>query len=518
MFTDYLDRGLELDPSAPCLKRPDGSDVHSYAEFFDLTHRFAAALDKRESLGPGSKVAVFAPNCPRAFAAVIGVIRSGAAWVALNPRAESDELAGLLALLECDFLILAESFRERAEPLLAAAPTIRGSIVFKDAGDDPELDRWLGPSGGRAAEHESQPDTPAMYMGTGGTTGASKGVPISHRQLQTMCLAFNAQVREAEPPVYLMATPMTHAAGGVAFPILAEGGCIVVHDGVRPAEMFDSIERNRVTRTFLPPTAVYALLAAADVRDRDFSTLKHFLYAAAPMSVDKLVEAIEVFGPVMAQTFGQSEAPLICTYFGPEEHAEAVVDPEKRNRLGSCGRASMVARVAVMDDDGRILETGETGELVVRGDLVMSGYHANPEASAAVRRPGGWHGTGDIGYIDADGFVYIVDRKRDMIISGGFNVFPSEVEQVIWSHDAVLDCTVIGIPDEKWGEAVTAVVELKPGHEVSEAELVALCKARLGSIRAPKSVDFRELPRSSAGKVLKRALREDYWQGQGRRV
>jgi acyl-CoA synthetase (AMP-forming)/AMP-acid ligase II len=490
----------------------------TYDEFFGMADRIASALAELESVGPGSKVAVYSPNSPVALAAVIGVIRSGAAWVALNPRSESDELGTLLNLLECDFLLVADSFAERKDALLHAAPSIRGSVSFSDLGQDSGFEAWLGQASGQAPEVPSTPAAPVMYMGTGGTTGAPKGVPISHRQMLQMCLAFNAQVREPEPPVYLMATPMTHAAGGVAFPVLAEGGTIIVHDGVKPAEVFESIERNEVSRMFLPPTAVYALLADPDVRNRDFSSLRYFLYAASPISVDKLIEAIDVFGPVMAQTFGQSEAPLICTYFSPQEHAEAVADPAKKGRLASCGRESIVCRVAVMDDDGLLVGPGETGEIVVRGDLVMAGYHANPAADEEVRRPGGWHGTGDLGFIDADGYVYIVDRKRDMIISGGFNVFPSEIEQVIWSHEAVLDCGVIGIPDDKWGEAVTAVVELKPGQSVSEEELIALCKARLGSIRSPKSVVFRELPRSPVGKVLKRQLRDEFWAGHERRV
>jgi acyl-CoA synthetase (AMP-forming)/AMP-acid ligase II len=315
-----------------------------------------------------------------------------------------------------------------------------------------------------------------------------------------------------------MATPMTHAAGTLGFPTIAEGGTIVVHDGVKAATVLSSIEQDRVTRLFLPPTAIYSLLADPGVREHDYSSLRHFLYAAAPMSTDKLVEAMDVFGPVMAQCFGQAEAPMLATYLSPAEHVEALADPAKRARLASCGRPSMIAAVAIMDDDGNLLDDGEHGEIVVRGDLVMSAYYENPEASAEVRRPGGWHATGDIGYRDADGFYFIVDRKRDMIISGGFNVFPSEVERVIWSHPDVLDCAVIGVPDEKWGEAVTAVVELKDGAGVTEVELIALCKGELGSVKSPKAVHFRELPRSTAGKVLKRSLRDEYWAGRDRRV
>jgi acyl-CoA synthetase (AMP-forming)/AMP-acid ligase II len=300
--------------------------------------------------------------------------------------------------------------------------------------------------------------------------------------------------------------------------VLAEGGTVVVHDGVRPGAIFDSIERHRVTRLFLPPTAIYALLDHRAAGDVDFSSLRHFIYAAAPMSADKLEEALEVFGPVMTQTFGQVEAPMICTVMSPSEHVEAVRDARRRMRLTSCGRPSLVARVEIMGADGELVEPGAHGEIVVRGDLVMEGYYGDAKATAEARRPGGWHGTGDIGFRDDEGFVYIVDRKRDMIITGGFNVFPSAVERVVWSHPAVLDCAVIGLPDEKWGESVTAVVELKNGEDVSAEEIVALCRSALGSVQAPKAVLFRALPRSANGKVLKRVLRDEYWAGQARMV
>jgi acyl-CoA synthetase (AMP-forming)/AMP-acid ligase II len=518
MFIDYLDRGVRHNPDGVCTVRADGSGALTHREFSALTHRVALGL-QAQGLGPGSKVAVLGANSSTAFACVVGIIRAGAGWVALNPRAETAELVVLLELLDCEYLICSEEDRERAGELLRQAPGLRGSVAYAE-GDDLGADfaSWLGPEGGEIERLAVDPQAPVMYTGTGGTTGTPKGLAITNRQFLTMCLAFEAHLHEPEPSVYLMATPMTHAAGCFAFPTVAAGGTIVVPDGVEPVEVFDSIERHGISRLFLPPTAVYALLAHPDARRHDYSSLRHFVYAAAPMSVDKLVEAMEVFGPVMTQVFGQAEAPGVCTCFGPREHAEALADPAKRKRLSSCGRATVVASVEIMDDDGCLLGAGERGEIVARGDLVMQGYYNNPEASDAVRRPGGWHGTGDIGYRDEDGYFYIVDRKRDMIISGGFNVFPSEVERVIWSHEAVLDCAVIGVPDEKWGEAVTAIVELKDGLHVEAQELISRCKQTLGSVQAPKAVHFRELPRSPNGKVLKRVLRDEFWAGRERQV
>jgi acyl-CoA synthetase (AMP-forming)/AMP-acid ligase II len=260
------------------------------------------------------------------------------------------------------------------------------------------------------------------------------------------------------------------------------------------------------------------MLAHPDVRKYDYSSLDYFVYAAAPMSVDKLREAVEIFGPVMAQTYGQAEVPMICTYLSPEAHVEAIAG-NQAHRLASCGQPALLTPVEIMDDDGAMVPVGERGEIVVRGALVMQGYYRNPEATAEATTADGWHRTGDIGLKDADGFVYIVDRKKDMIISGGFNIYPSEIEQVIWGHAAVQDCAVIGVPDEKWGEAVKAIVELKPGASADAADIIALCKSELGSVKAPKSVEFwDELPRSAVGKVRKKDMRDRFWQGRGRAI
>ena len=517
MFVDYLDRGVRHRPDGVAVVRGDGEGALTHRELHALTHRVALGL-RAQGLGAGAKVALLAPNSPLALACAIGIMRSGAAWTTLNARAETAELLSLLRLLECDWLIFDETMRERAQALLDGAPSLRGGVAFDADALGDELEAWLGPAGAELERGPFRPQDPIVYAGTGGTTGAPKAVPIDSRQYVTMCMAFEAHAPEPAPSTYLMATPMTHAGGSASFPTIATGGTIVVHDGVRPAAVLDSIERHRVTRLFLPPTAIYALLAEPDVRERDYASLRHFLYLAAPMSVDKLIEAIDVFGPVMTQSFGQTEAPMICTWFSPAEHMEALAEPDKRGRLSSCGRAAVGTSVEVMDDEGRLLAPGERGELVVRGDLVMRGYHGDAEATALVERPGGWLGTGDVGFRDEEGFLYIVDRKRDMIISGGFNVFPSEVERVIWGHEAVLDCAVIGVPDEKWGEAVTAIVELKDGHDVDADELIALCKRTLGSVQAPKAVHFRALPRSGNGKVLKRVLRDEFWAGRERLV
>jgi acyl-CoA synthetase (AMP-forming)/AMP-acid ligase II len=241
------------------------------------------------------------------------------------------------------------------------------------------------------------------------------------------------------------------------------------------------------------------------------------LVGAAPTSLEKLKEALNIFGPVMTEAFGQSEAPAAITAKAPWDYMDKDGNINER-RLASIGRPCVNNIVSILDEQGNEVQRGESGEICIKGELVTPGYYKNPEATAEVREFG-WHHTGDIGIMDQESFITIVDRKKDMIITGGFNVFPNEVEQVLSGHPAVQDCAVIGIPDEKWGEAVKAVVQLKPGSECDEAALIELCKAELGSVKAPKSVDFiDDLPRSPAGKVLKTDLRKAYWDGQARSV
>ncbi len=273
-----------------------------------------------------------------------------------------------------------------------------------------------------------------------------------------------------------------------------------------------------MTQLFLPPTVIYKLLSHPRVREGDYSSLRYFVHSAAPMSADRLREALEVFGPVMVQAYDQAEAPFVCTVLGIDDHARILADPALAHRLSSCGRPSPFVRVGVMDADGRLLPPGERGEIVVQGDLVMQGYHQDPERTAEALRHG-WLHTGDVGYRDADGYFYIVDRVKDLIVSGGFNIPPSEVERVLWAHPAVNDCAVIGVPDQLWGEAVKAVVELKPGAAWDAQAALAYCRERLGAMKAPKTIEVWDaLPRSQVGKVLEREIRERYWQGHTRRV
>ena len=512
---DFFDHGAALFPQRCCLA--DDTQSLTYKETQILTHRIALAL-QAQGVGEGSKVALLSPNTTHIVLAKLGLYRSGASCVPLNARNKPEENIGYAAKVGADWLFYHSPFEGQARAMRDAIPGMRGAVCIDKALEGaPFLLDWFAEYHGNAAPLAENPDRIAMLGSTGGTTGTPKAVCATDRVFETMVACFLHAMPCDEPPVHLLVAPVTHAAGVFSYPLFATGATHVTMSNVDPEKIMQMIEQHRVTHLFLPPTIIYMMLAHPKVRDYDYSSLKYFLYAAAPMSSDKLRGAMDVFGPVMVQCFGQAEAPMMITFMTAQDHVEALTKGNEQ-RLRSCGRPTPFARVAIMDEDGTLLGNHERGEIVVRSGLVMSGYYNDEEATAAVSTHG-WHHTGDIGYADDDGFIYIVDRKRDMIISGGFNVFPSEVEQVIWAHEAVQDCAVIGVPDEKWGEAVKAVIELKPGKMVTESEIIGLCKEKLGGVKAPKSVEVWErLPRSAVGKVLKKEIRRAYWEGQDRAI
>jgi len=512
---DFFDRGAGLYPDRACFH--DGQREYSYRSVQEATHRIANGL-LAGGIEKEAKAAVYAPNSVPAFECVLGIMRSGAAWVPINARNALEENIRVLQATDCEWLFYHSWFESHAETIGAELPGIRQMICIDAEGQHaPSLDSWMSAFSVSAPYIEQAPDSVSAVGATGGTTGAPKAVMITHLNVETMASNFMACMPYDEPPVHLVVAPITHTAGVICLPLMAYGATNVIMAMPDLDTILEYIERFKVTTLFLPPTVIYMLLQHPRVREYDYSSLRYLIYGAAPMSVEKLKEAVEVFGPVLAQGYGQTEAPITCTFLSPKEHL-VIGDPEKEKRLRSCGRPSPLTQVAIMDDDGKLLGPDETGEIVVRGNLVMKGYYKNPDETAKVSTFG-WHHTGDIGYKDEDGYVYIVDRKKDMIISGGFNIYPSEVEQVILSHPAVQDCAVIGVPDEKWGEAVKAVVEAKHGMELGEKELIAFCKERLGSVKAPKSVEcWQTLPRSTVGKVLKKEIRKRFWEGRDRMV
>lgn len=502
-LTDYLDKGAMLGPDAPCLTM--GAVDLSYGDVQRISHRVARAL-ARTGIEPGSKVAVLSSNDALAFACVFGISRAGAVWCPVNPRNEASENRFLLDAFDCSCLIFHSAYAPMVEQMRAQLPKVR-LFVCLDAVQPfaPSWAQWAEGAGDDPVDVAPVDDL-AMIAGTGGTTGQPKGVMLSGRNLETMSALTLMGYPFDVPPTYLALAPLTHAAGVLCLPVMALGGRVVIMPKPDLGEFLALIERHRVTHTFLPPTLIYMLLQHEKLAATKLDSLQCFWYGAAPISAVRLEEALSKIGPVMAQLFGQTEAPMMISMMAPREHFDAN-GAVARERLSSAGRPGPLVQVATMDSEGRLLPPGETGEIVVRSSLVMMGYYKDAKATEEAGRFG-WHHTGDIGRLDVDGFLYIVDRAKDMIITGGFNVYSVEVEQALMQHPDVQDSAVIGLPDDKWGETVVAVLQLHAGRSVQPDEIIAFVKARIGSVKAPKRVEiWPDLPRSKVGKVMKKDIR-----------
>jgi len=502
---DYLDKGAMLGEDAPCLTM--GTADLSYGEVQRISRRVARGL-QRSGVSPGDKVAVLSSNDATAFACVFGISRAAAVWCPVNPRNEAAENRFVLDAFDCVGLIFHSAYAPMVEQMRAGLPKLRVLVCLdQPCTFAPALAQWLEGASDPPIDVRTVDDL-AMIAGTGGTTGQPKGVMLSGRNLETMsALTLMGYPFEGRPS-YLALAPLTHAAGVLCLPVMALGGRVVIMPKPDLGEFLALIERHRITHTFLPPTLIYMLLEHPQLAQAKLDSLQCFWYGAAPISASRLEEALTKIGPVMAQLFGQTEAPMMISMMAPREHFNAD-GSVARARLSSAGRPGPLVQVATMNAAGALLPVGETGEIVIRGSLAMMGYYKDAKATEEAGRFG-WHHTGDIGRLDADGFLYIVDRAKDMIISGGFNVYSVEVEQALMQHPDVQDSAVIGLPDDKWGEKVVAVLQLRAGRSADAHEIQAFVKARIGSVKAPKLVDiWPDLPRSKVGKVLKKDIRAE---------
>lgn len=502
-LVDYLDKGAQLGADAPCLTM--GEIELSYAHVQRISWRVARAL-RRAGIEPGEKVAVLSGNDPYAFATVFGISRAGCVWCPINPRNEASENAFVLDAFDCACLVFHSNYAPMVEQMRAELPKLRALVCLDQRQPlAASMAEWLEGLDDQPFDIEP-PDDLALIAGTGGTTGRPKGVMLTGRNLETMSALTLVGYPFDGRPRYLALAPLTHAAGVLCLPVMALGGRVVIMPKPDLGAFLALIEHHQITHTFLPPTLIYMLLQHEKLASTRLDSLQCFWYGAAPIAAARLEEALEKIGPIMAQLFGQTEAPMMISTMSPREHfnADGTV---ARQRLSSAGRPGPLVQVATMDADGALLAAGERGEIVVRSSLVMAGYYKDPAATAEASRFG-WHHTGDIGYLDEEGFLYIVDRAKDMIITGGFNVYSVEVEAALMQHPAVQDSAVVGLPDDKWGERVVAVLQLRPGCTLDADEIIAFVKARIGSVKAPKQVEFwADLPRSKVGKVMKKEVR-----------
>jgi fatty-acyl-CoA synthase len=492
----------------------------------DVARRISQYVQAFESLraGQGTPAALLALNRPEVLFILGAGQTQGYRRTSLHPLGSLDDHAYVLNDAGITALIIdpVPMFVERALALLEQVPGLTQVLTI---GPVPQELAHIGQDLAAAAEtFEPQPLEAALLAPdhivsityTGGTTGKPKGVVGTAQAMATMTQVQLSEWEWPESPRFLMCTPLSHAGAAFFLPTVMKGGSLYVLPRFDPAEVLRTIEEQKITATMLVPSMLYALMDHPDSRKRDLSSLETVYYGASAINPVRLAEAIERFGPIFAQYYGQSEAPMVISYLAKGDHSL-----ENRDRLSSCGRPSAMLRTALLDEDAKPVPVGEPGEICVAGPLLAGGYWNLPDETAETFRDG-WMHTGDVAREDEDGFWYIVDRTKDMIVTGGFNVFPREVEDVVAEHPAVAQVGVIGVPDERWGEAVTAIVVLREGAVLSDEivrEIKDAVKERKGAVQSPKQVIATDaLPLTGLGKPDKKALRARYWSDQQRSV
>ena len=498
----------------------DGGRSVTYRQLGEDALRLATALQSL-GVGQGDRVAFLMANCAEYVACEYAVARIGATRVPLAVLLGDDDHVYMMNFACCRVLVYHAKLAAR---VAAVAPRLATVRHFVCVGASESLPPGHLALAALLAGHLPEPrpvdvepeDIAGIYF-TGGTTGRPKGVMLSHRSwfhtYYAELLDFGIAWRE----VFVFATPMTHAAGCLLLPVLLRQGRCVLLERFDPERLLATIAAERATATLLVPTMLYLLLDHPRRDAHDLRSLRNVLYGASAIAPERLRQALVTFGPVFTQFFGQTEAPMALTALPREAHLENG-RPAGDEVLSSAGRATYPTAIRLVDDAGRDVPEGEPGELIARAPNVMSGYLDDPVATAAALRDG-WLYTGDVARVGPDGLLTIVDRKKDVIITGGFNVYPREVEDVLFEHPAVRQAAVVGVPHEKWGEEVRALVVLHAGATADAAQLVEFVRTRKGSLMAPKAIEFTDaIPLTGLGKVDRKAIRARYWGGRSRGV
>lgn len=516
LLGEILDRNARRHPDKVALvfegKR------YTFAHLQDRVNRLANGL---LSLGAqkGDRVAVLAQNCSEYVEVYCAAARAGVATVPINWRFVEKELVKVINYVEPHTLVVERELAPTVENIRSQIPRLENIICF--GGTQPGLEDYEGliaRSPSRPPAVEVGLDDLACLIHTSGTTGVPKLVMWTHRNWLAGVLDIVVEMGITGRDVGLQVTPGFHIAFAWSMLVYLYRGCTqVVMRRFDPPAVLDTVERERVSATIWVPTMIISLLEEPDVEQHDLSSLRQVMYGASPMPVPVLERAIRILGSVFTQVYGLSEQSGALTRLPREEHILDGTEAERR-RLGSCGQEMLSDWVRVVDEKGADVAPGQVGEIVARGPNIMAGYWGQPAYTEQSLRDG-WLHTGDLATMDGDGYFYVVDRRKDIIISGGENISSREVEEAIYAHPAVLECAVIGVPDPKWGEAVAALVVLKPGQTATKDEIIQTCQESLASFKKPRHVSFLDaLPRNPMGKVIKEALREKYWAGHGRRV
>jgi long-chain acyl-CoA synthetase len=496
----------------------EGRDT-TFREFEDHTNQVANALIA-SGVKKGQRVCYLGKNSDHYFELFLGAAKMGAVMTPIGWRLAPPEAAYIVNDSQAPILFVGPEFTGAAKKVLEEAPTVR-TVIAMEGG----VAEWQGFESWRNAQTATPPRVSlapgdiAIQLYTSGTTGRPKGAMLTHANfvethkiMTTANLDWNVWSND---DVSLVAMPVAHIGGsGWGLMGLRNGARNVVAREFDPGKVLDFIANERISKLFLVPAAIQIVLRDPRARETDYSRMKHLAYGASPIPLDLLREAVEVFGCGFAQMYGMTETTGTIVALPPADH-----DLSGNPRMRSAGKPLPGVEVRIIDEAGKPLEANAVGEIATRSVWNMAGYYNMPEATAKTIDSDGWLRTGDAGYMDEEGYVYIHDRVKDMIISGGENIYPAEVESAIYGHPDVADVAVIGVPDEKWGEAVKAMVVRKPGTHPSQQDIITFARTRIAAFKAPKSVDFIDaLPRNASGKILRRELREPFWAGKARRV
>jgi acyl-CoA synthetase (AMP-forming)/AMP-acid ligase II len=495
---DLIHRAAALHPDAIAVEAPGVS--LSYRDVVTRADALAAALQAIDSQ-PQTRVGICAYNTVEHLIALLAVMAADKIWVPLNPLDAARDLDTKLAAARPSLVIADGNCLDKFDPgpatVLIGADGEGGSSA-----DATTIDNLISRFRGERPRRQGLPSslTQAIKF-TGGSSGKPKGVLQPYRAWVAGASSMIHAFGFARADRYLMAAPLTHGTSCYVTPILAAGGTLVFMDGkTTPEKVLSAFRGQRITASFLPPTLIYMMMQTIGQVPQRFERLRLLIYGAAIMPPEKIRQARALFGPVIATNYGLTEAPQIITALAPDEAGD-------ESFIASVGRASFMTRVGIVNPAGEFLPAGEQGEIVVRGDLIMSGYLDSPGQTAEALMDG-WLHTGDVGCLDERGYLFLKDRLKDVIISGGFNIYPSDVEAALAAHPAIHECVVFGRPDEKWGEAVQVAVELRDGVDTSAEDIIAFAKQQIGSVQAPKQVHFVDsLPRSAVGKVQRRDVR-----------
>jgi long-chain acyl-CoA synthetase len=479
----------------------------TYDELNEHAARVANGL-MRCGLGVGARAAYLGKNHWSFFEVLLGAAKAGIVMVPINVRLALAEITWIANDAEAQVLFYGPEFEDRIEAIRRDCPGIRHFIPIAD------FSRWSMSQAAIPTGVAISGGQVCLQIYTSGTTGHPKGAQLTNTNLISCadsCIAAwgDWQARD----VSLVVMPLFHiGATSIAVVALRAGATLSIMADANPSGILDTIEKDRVTKALLVPSVMLSLVSLPS-RKTGLETLELICYGTAPMPLDVLRRSMDMFGCKFVQLYGLTETTAPITYLPPEDHERA-----GNKRMRSAGKAAPGVEFRIVDAEGKDLAPGEVGEVLCRTRQIMQGYWKRPEATADAIRDG-WLHTGDAGYLDEDGYLYIHDRIKDLIVSGGENVYPAEVENAIFGHPAVADVAVVGVPDERWGEAVKACVVLKPGARATEEEIVAFARERIAAFKAPRSVDFlAQLPRNSTGKLLKRELRKPYWEGMERQV